>query len=102
MRRGRLSLKDDKAFPAVLAFKYAEFVRARGELMFKNPAGKRLPWADVLKMTDDEFVAQIGATKAELVALQKEVEQTPEIDITDKALFRYIGRLQGVEEIGNK
>lgn len=91
-------MKDDKAFPAILAFKYAEFLRARGELMLKFPSTKRLPWAEIMRLTDEQFLAHFGASKEEFTALQKEVEQTPEIDITNRTLFRQIGRLEGMND----
>ena len=98
IRRGRMNPKEDKAFPAILAFKYSEFVRARGELMVKQANTKRPSWSQVLLMSDAEFLAYYQTTAAELASLQQEVEQTAEIDITDKQLYRHIGRLQNIEE----
>lgn len=66
--------------------------------MLKNPKVKRPSWAQVLAMSDEEFAATFEASVSELAELQREVEQTSEVDIIDRNLFRYIGRLQGLED----
>lgn len=84
----------DKAFPAILCFRYVTFIRARGEVMLKYDAGQRPLWSKVLTMTDQEFCDHYQIPLSELEALKSEVEQTAEIDITDKKLFRQLADLK--------
>lgn len=84
-RRGRIDLRKDKAFPSILEFQYARFIRARGEAMLKSSV-PRLPWTQVMQMTDEDFCAHFKISPSDFAALQAEVEQTAEMDLKLKGI----------------
>ena len=47
----------DEAFPAILKKDYYKFIQSRGELMIK--LGKRIPWKDLLHLTDQDFCKEL-------------------------------------------
>lgn len=102
-RRGRIEFKRDKAFPALLQFQYVQFIRARGEIMLKN-AGKvdRLSWANCIRMSDEEFCDYYKVPLQTLVALQKELSPTSELDLPKKHLFKKLRRNYSINAgVGN-
>jgi len=71
--RMEITLTEEKAFPMILNFNYANIIRPRyksiqkfiwfcprGELMISKK--NVIPWVEVLQMKDEEFVNRIGAT----------------------------------------
>jgi hypothetical protein len=82
--------QDDKAFPAILCFRYVTFIRARGEIMLKYDAAKRPSWTQVIAMTDQEICDLYEISISELEAVKTEVEQTAEIDVTNEKMFRQL------------
>ena len=56
----KTDVKTEPTFPAILNFSYANVIRPRGEIMLKQE--KVHPWASILNLTDEEFVAKVGST----------------------------------------
>jgi len=87
-QRMKIDVKNEPTFPALLNYSYASIIRPRGEILLKqeNP----LPWAQVLNLTDEEFVAKTGSTLEELNRLKSEFkDENNELDYKLKFFSRY-------------
>ena len=96
-RRGRIEFKKDKAFPAILEFQYVQFIRARGEIMLKNQTIGRLSWSNCILMNDQDFCDYYKVPLSTLVALQKQLVSTSELDLPKKYLFKKIRKNYAID-----
>ena len=85
-----MEFRSDKAFPAILAFQYGPFIRARGELLIrKEKEQARIPWTEVMKLSDQEFCDQLKLPLEDLRALQTELKPSLELDLPKKKALKY-------------
>ena len=100
-RRGRIELKNDRAFPGILCFQYARFIRARGEVMLKNDLViKRPTWSEVIKISDEAFCSYYSIGLQDLSKIQNEIEQTNELDLPIPSVFEKLNVGMQISSIG--
>lgn len=77
-----MEVRTDPAFPGILSFEYAKFIRARGEIMLKaDEKTKRLNWAQVMQLSDEQFCEHYKISLDQLQKAQKGLAQSAELDI---------------------
>jgi len=87
-QRMKCDVKTEPTFPAILNYSYANVIRPRGEIMLKQE--KVQPWAAVLHLTDEEFVAKVGSTLEELNRIKAEfTDENNELDYKVRFFSRY-------------
>jgi hypothetical protein len=89
-QRGRMEFKEDKAFPAILGYAYAQFIRVRGEIMIlKEKKYSRLSWSQVMEMTDEQFCEFYHVSKETFESMQKDGQKTNELDLPKRRALKY-------------
>jgi hypothetical protein len=83
------NIKEEKYFPKIFLFSYKNFIKPRGEIMYKS---KKFDWIGIMKMNDEEFCSAYGVSIEELNKMKSSDFHEKEFDFTQIAYLKYLNK----------